>query len=127
MKTYILISFLILLLLISSCTSKTNTQSQGPPMPPIGETKTFNIEANNFAFSPNSIEVNKGDTVVLNIKSLDTNHGFYLKDFNVDKELPVGEEVQVKFFADKSGTFKFRCNVPCGSGHLEMTGTLIVK
>lgn len=128
MKTYVLLSFLALLILVSSCTSQNNQgNTQGPPMPPIGETKTFSIEAKQFEFLPNTIEVNKGDTIVLNLKSTDVAHGFYLPEFNVNKEIPAGQEVQVKFVADKSGTFNFKCNVPCGSGHMEMTGTLVVN
>jgi cytochrome c oxidase subunit II len=125
-KLYIGI-FILSMLLFSACSSFTKQTQGPPPLPPLGETKTFDIEAKDFEFIPNIITVNQGDTVILNLKSTDVTHGFYLKDFNIDKKLEPNQTVQVKFVADKKGTFTFRCNVPCGEGHMEMTGTFIVQ
>ena len=54
-------------------------------------------------------------------------HGFKINEFNIDEKLNPGEEVTVTFVADKTGVFTFFCNVPCGEGHKEMKGTLIVN
>ena len=89
--------------------------------------KEFSMTAKDFAFDPDTITVNQGDTVVLHIKSIDVKHGFALPDFGVSQDLSPGEEVTVRFVADKKGTFPFFCNVFCGAGHREMTGTLIVN
>ena len=85
------------------------------------------MTANNWEFSPGRIEVNKGDTVVLKITSEDVMHGIAIPEFKVDEKLPPGMEIEVTFIADKAGEFEFHCNVPCGEGHREMTGTLIVN
>lgn len=89
--------------------------------------KEFSIVAKDFKFTPNTITVNKGDTVKLNIKSEDTVHGISIPEFNVNKDIPAMGEVSVEFVADKSGTFPFKCSVYCGSGHKEMKGTLVVN
>lgn len=89
--------------------------------------KEFSITASQFVFTPDTIKVNKGDTVVLKLKSADVTHGFGLPDFDINQNIQPGEEVTVRFVADKSGSFPFRCTVPCGAGHREMTGTLIVQ
>ncbi|MBI2410549.1 MAG: cupredoxin domain-containing protein [Candidatus Kerfeldbacteria bacterium] len=89
--------------------------------------KTFTIEASQFTFSPSTITVKKGDTVTLNLKSNDTTHGFSLPDFNISETLTPGKTVTVEFVADKAGTFSFACNVVCGAGHTEMTGSLVVE
>ena len=43
------------------------------------------------------------------------------------ERLEQNKPVLIEFIADKTGTFTFKCNVPCGSGHKTMAGTLIVK
>ncbi len=92
-----------------------------------GTRKEFIITAKQWAFSPNSITVKKGDTVVLKLTSADVAHGLSLPEFGVDAKVNPGETKTVEFVADKAGTFTFTCNVPCGAGHKAMTGTLIVE
>ena len=92
-----------------------------------GETKEFNITAKKWEFLPNKIEVNKGDKVILNVKSIDVTHGITLVNFRINKFLNPNEEIKIEFIADKRGRFNFFCNVFCGSGHNEMNGVLIVR
>jgi len=95
------------------------------------ETKEFDIESKNWAFTPDTITVNKGDKVILNIKNLDdgggAGHGIAIPIFGVSKSFRGGDIVTVEFVADKKGTFPFFCSVYCGSGHGDMKGKLIVK
>ena len=55
------------------------------------------------------IEVSKGDSIVLRLKSSDVVHGFSLKDFGIfiTDGIQPGKVVQVSFTADKTGTFTF--------------------
>ncbi len=92
-----------------------------------GARKEFVITAKQWSFSPSEIRVKKGDTVVLKLKSTDVMHGFSLPDFGINQPLKPGETVTVQFVANKVGTFKFICNVPCGVGHIGMTGTIVVE
>lgn len=131
MKKYLAAFFLVFLVLIASCTSsKTNINSNNKPPPvPTGETKIFNIDSkSSHEFSSNIINVNEGDTVILKIKNTDIiAHGFGLAGYNINKELPPGETVEVQFVADQKGTFDFICTVPCGPGHSTMNGKVIVS
>lgn len=88
--------------------------------------KEFTITAKDWQFSPSNISVKKGDKVRLTITSADVTHSFKLKDYNLDVMLEPGQTQTVEFVADKAGTFSFRCGVPCGEGHSDMTGTLTV-
>lgn len=90
-------------------------------------TQTFNIVAQQFSFSPSTITVNQGDTVVFNLTSIDVPHGFSLPQFNVSEIITPGETTTVEFVADTTGTFTFACSLVCGSGHAGMTGTLVVN
>ncbi len=91
------------------------------------DVKEFTMTAKRFDFEPSTITVNEGDKVKIKITSTDVEHGFSLPDFNINERLIPDLEVVVEFIADKTGTFTYRCNVPCGSGHGAMKGALIVK
>ncbi len=94
---------------------------------PAGETKSFDMTAKQWEFIPDTITVNRGDHVVLNIRSIDVAHGIGLPDFGVNSYLEPGTTTRVEFDADRSGTFSFFCSVQCGAGHSSMRGTLIVQ
>jgi len=95
--------------------------------PPERVVKEFDVIARQWEFSPNPIEVDMGDTVILNIESTDVTHGIVISDFGVSERLISGNMVRIEFVADKTGSFSFFCNVQCGSGHGSMRGTLIVN
>ncbi len=133
-------SFLILIFLISSCASPSNspstpssvqlpTPSQVVPSEPSPNTPIveINLVAKQFAFEPAEIRVHLGDHVKIHAKSIDVSHGFGLREFNINEDLNPGEEKLIEFTADKIGTFTFYCSVPCGSGHRTMKGQLIVE
>ncbi len=94
---------------------------------PAGPRKEFIITAKQWSFSPSVIKVKKGDMVVLKLKSADVTHGFSLPDFGINSAIKPGETKVVEFTVDKTGTFKFICDIPCGVGHMGMTGTIIVE
>lgn len=93
----------------------------------VSEVKEFDIIARNWEFVPNIIEVNSGDTVKLNVKSIEGTHGFRISGYDINEILELNQEVNIEFVADKEGTFSFSCSVSCGRGHGGMTGQLVVK
>jgi len=125
---YIIILGIILILAIAYGVKSYMAGSAGGNVviKPTGETKSFVVTAKKFSFTPGQITVNRGDNVKLSLTSADVIHGFKLDSYDISKTLNPGETVTAEFFADKPGTFQFRCTIPCGEGHLEMTGSLIV-
>ncbi|MHA1940384.1 MAG: cupredoxin domain-containing protein [Candidatus Hodarchaeales archaeon] len=89
--------------------------------------KEFSLTAEKFKYSPSTIIVNKGDTVILRIKSLDGLHGFYLDAYNIEKELPGLLTTTITFLANREGKFTFRCSVTCGNFHPYMLGEVKVQ
>ncbi len=83
--------------------------------------KEITLQATRFQYSPEVINVGKGDRVIINVENIDTLHGIRIPDFNVR------DENRVEFIADKTGEFYFYCAVFCGEEHKEMKGKLIVK
>lgn len=96
---------------------------------PTGETKEFNVRSFNFGFDPPTIEVNAGDKVRIILTSDDIPHGLAINEFMVNKRVDPSpsEPTVIEFLADKKGEFSFYCSIPCGDGHLDMKGKLIVK
>lgn len=109
---------------IKNTVGEVNPAPDGQVSAPV---KEFTMSAKKWEFNPPRIEVNKGDSVVLKITSTDVAHGFNLPDFNIREDLNPGQEVTIRFVADKTGTFNFYCDIFCGAGHREMTGELIVR
>jgi len=88
--------------------------------------KVIRLKAKNFEFTPDKITVKKGEPVVLELTSEDRAHGFNLSDFGVRTEVKPGTVSRVSFKPGKTGRFSFTCDVFCGSGHEDMSGTLVV-
>lgn len=83
--------------------------------------KEFTLEATRFVYSPDTIEVNKGDKVRININNVDTMHGIRIPAFGIK------DEYSIEFTANQTGEFDFFCTVFCGDQHREMRGKLIIK
>ena len=97
------------------------------PVPAIApQARTFRIDARQFAYSPSELQVNPGDTVTIELVSTDVVHGLYVDGYNVSIEADPGQTETLTFVADKSGSFRFRCNVTCGAMHPFMIGKLTV-
>jgi cytochrome c oxidase subunit 2 len=88
--------------------------------------QVIRISASNFEFKPSEILVRKGVPVTLELISQDRHHGFKLAEFHLRADIKPGVVEKVRFVPDKVGTFTFICDVFCGDGHEEMSGTLRV-
>jgi len=89
--------------------------------------REFQLTAQKFEFSPQTIKVKRGDRVKLTVTAVDAQHGFKLAVFQVEQKLPKGQPVTVEFTADQAGSFPFQCSHFCGMGHSKMKGQLIVE
>src|SRR5712691_2208031 len=88
--------------------------------------REIHITAKKFAFTPDTITLKKGEPVVLVLSSQDRKHGFNLRGFGIHADVNPGEVARVPFTPNKTGKFTFSCDVFCGEGHEDMTGTLVV-
>ena len=94
-----------------------------PPAP-----RAIDVAASNFTFTPETIQVKEGETVVLRARSTDgKGHGIAIKELKVKAALPkTGEVVPIEITAGKPGTYVIACSVYCGSGHSRMRARLVV-
>src|SRR5262245_23165030 len=86
----------------------------------------IHISASTFEFKPSEITVKKGVPVTLELVSQDRHHGFKLPEFHLQADIKPGIVEKLRFVPDKAGTFTFFCDVFCGEGHEDMSGTLKV-
>jgi len=94
--------------------------------PPPGAEQVVQITAKRFEYTPNEITLKKGVPVVLEITSLDRDHGFKVPEFGVRADVKPGETTRVRIVPDRTGRFEFRCDVFCGDGHEDMAGEIVV-
>lgn len=82
---------------------------------------------NQWKWQPDAIRVKPGDKVILHIFNEDTyDHGFAIDVFGVNRRLFPKSTTTIEFTPSIPGKFNFYCSVPCGPGHYDQVGTLIV-
>lgn len=78
-------------------------------------------------FEPATLTVDQGDEVVVNLRSADLFHCFYIPDFEVGPvDVEPGHMVTVRFTATRAGVYQYYCTSMCGSCHFYMRGWLVV-
>ena len=116
-------------------------------VPKATTTRHIAIDAQRFGYKPSRIKVNKGDTVILQFSTSDVTHGLQLDGYPVELIARKGTTFRkhdwiedkghlhrnwsrvasVKFRAQRSGKFIFRCTETCGNLHPFMSGELVVR
>ena len=91
-----------------------------------GVARSVRVEASTFAFTPATIEVDPGDRVTIELASADVVHGLHIEGYDVNLTADPGQPTSATFTADRPGTYRIRCSVPCGPLHPFMSGRLRV-
>src|SRR3989339_1896393 len=86
----------------------------------------LSVIAKKFDFLPKQIVVEQGRPVKIYLTSLDVTHGFAVKELEIDRKVEKDKLTIIEFTPNKTGEFEIRCSSPCGLGHVEMKGKLIV-
>lgn len=96
-----------------------------------GNTVTVKMGVVRSHFTPDLVEVKKGDHVIWHMTNLETTqdatHGFAVPGYNINLSLEAGETATVEFDATQSGVFPFYCTEFCSALHLEMMGHFLVQ
>jgi len=88
--------------------------------------RVVRVTAKRYEYSPATLELKKGEPVVLELVSLDRAHGFEAPALGLRADVEPGASTRLPFVPDKVGTFEFHCDVFCGSGHEDMSGEIVV-
>ena len=88
--------------------------------------QVIKMTAKRFEYSPKEITLKKGVPAVLEITALDRLHGFDCPDLQIRADLLQGKVTKINFTPQKTGSFTFHCDIFCGDGHEDMSGTITV-
>jgi cytochrome c oxidase subunit II len=89
--------------------------------------RKISITASNWQFAPDVITVKKGEKVQLIITATEGMHGFAIPGLRINESLDAGQTIVIDLPTDVSGNFEFRCSIPCGPGHRDMKGTIVIE
>lgn len=91
-----------------------------------GDEQVIKVDASRFAFRPDGITLKKGVPVILEFTSKDAIMGFNAPALKTRADIIPGKVTRVRIVPEKTGIVAFFCDVFCGSGHEDMTGTITV-
>ena len=103
-----------------------------------GKTREITIIArkDKWIFEPETIDVDRGDKLVLTVVNEDNyDHGIAIDAFGISQRMPALSTIKVEFVVTQEGDFPFYCSVPCGDGevdgkkrgHFDMVGKIHVR
>ena len=128
-KMYYVVPVVILLLVIGGYYGfvMMNTGSEGGGVVGNGQVREFTVVGTSTSTSPSTIEVNKGDTVIINYYSSCFPYSFTIDGYGVSTYVtPCISTISgsSEFVASKPGTFTFEISVP---GYGNTVGKFIVN
>jgi len=92
------------------------------------ESRVIEVVAYQFGWSPESIRITAGETIIFRVTSRDVDHGFYIDGFSVKEDLPLGSTVDIgPLIFSTPGKYKLRCATTCGPLHPFMVADIIVE
>ena len=83
--------------------------------------------ASRWATTANEIHVPVGRPVVVELRSADVNHSFWVPNLGVKRDLIPGEETSIWFRADTAGVYRGQCAEFCGHQHANMAVLVIAE
>ncbi len=138
MNKYFLLVIVAVVILALGIGYKVFLRPQSSAPVDTGRVKAFTVttEKDQWSFAPDTIEVERGDHVVLTVVNQDSyDHGIAIDAFGISQRMPAHQTIMVEFTATQAGEFPFYCSVPCGEGvvhgvkrgHFDMVGRIKVK
>lgn len=89
--------------------------------------RVIDITTRNWEFSPANMSVKKGEKITIQLHGESGIHGFAVPDLGINQPVRPGETIAVQLPTDTPGTYRFFCSIPCGKGHIDMKGTIVVE
>ena len=95
--------------------------------PSAAATRVIEITVDNWSFSPATITAKKGEKVEIKLVGTDGAHSFAVPALSINTPVSAGETKTVMLPTGEAGTFEFLCRIPCGEGHKDMRGTIVIE
>ena len=118
---------LALVFSLAACSSNTQANFQSSPVALNPNAHVIQVTSENWKFSPNVITVKKGEQVQLQVTGVSGTHGFAVPELGINVPVAPGQTVIINLPTDKAGTFALFCSIPCGPGHRDMKGQIVIE
>ncbi len=103
---------------LDETTGKPRSDAAGRPVYTFGKDNVYAV---------NDMHIPADEEILLDLKSMDVLHSFFLPNLRVKQDAVPGSTIPVWFRAKKTGTFDLVCAELCGWGHYKMKGRLTVE
>src|SRR3954462_12150900 len=94
---------------------------------PPANGREVSVAASKFEFTPETVKGKVGEPLTFVLTSLDRIHGFKMPEFGIRADIVPDRETRVTITPTKAGSFVFFCDIFCGDGHEDMSGTVMVE
>ncbi len=91
-----------------------------------GGGRRIEVVVRRFEFTPETIDISTGETVILALRCDDVIHGFAIPELSLRVDVVPGRTVELAVSGSRAGRFAVLCDNFCGDGHDRMVGTLRV-
>lgn len=93
---------------------------------PTADARELTVEASNFEFDPDELEIDAQEEISLELVSSDGPHDFAVDGLGLVNDVTGGESRVQRLRIDQPGSYTFFCTLP---GHRDggMEGTLVVR
>ena len=91
------------------------------------DAQVIKITASKFHFTPDHINLVKGQPVTLELTSSDRVHGFMIRTLKIDTDVKPGKVTAITVTPQTAGTFTVICDHYCGLGHGNMKMKVVVE
>ena len=88
--------------------------------------RVIKISAERYEYSPDTVVLQRGEPVILELTARDRMHGFHISGLGARADVLPGHTVRVRVVPMKDGKYPFTCDLFCGSGHTDMGGMITV-
>jgi len=91
------------------------------------DARIITMTSTDWQFNPVTINAKKGEKVIVRLTNNQGIHSFGAMELGLNIRINPGETKDIAIPTDKAGNFEFRCLVPCGPGHKDMRGTIVIS
>ncbi len=89
--------------------------------------KDFKLGTPDDLFTVNDIHLPVGKMILVELKSMDVLHGFFIPNMRVKQDAVPGMKIPVWFRPLRVGVYEIPCSQLCGWGHYKMKGQITVE
>lgn len=91
------------------------------------DVRIIEMTVDDWMFTPAAISAAKDEKVIVRLTGVAGIHSFAVAELGINVRVEPGQTVDVEIPTGTAGTFAFRCRVPCGPGHQDMAGSLVIS